>query len=78
MQIVEGKRKPARYESGCWSNAEKGYDATKRECKAVLCAFRRLRSYLYGIEFTLETDAQVLVAQLNGAAKDVPGALITR
>ena len=30
MQIVDGKRHPARYESGVWTPQEKVYDATKR------------------------------------------------
>ncbi|RCI16625.1 hypothetical protein L249_3339 [Ophiocordyceps polyrhachis-furcata BCC 54312] len=42
------------------SPAEANYDATKRECKAVLCAMRRLRLHIYGVHFFLETDARVL------------------
>uniref|UniRef100_A0A8H7K3B5 Reverse transcriptase RNase H-like domain-containing protein n=1 Tax=Bionectria ochroleuca TaxID=29856 RepID=A0A8H7K3B5_BIOOC len=78
MQVVDGERKPARFESGSWTKTERNYDQTKRECRAVLCAFRRLRNWLYGTRFTLETDAQVLVHQLNGKAEDVPGAMIIR
>lgn len=78
MQIIGGKRHPARFESGIWNNAESSYDATKRECRAVLYSIKRLKCHLYGIRFTLETDALVLVHQLNGAADDVPGALVTR
>ena len=78
MQEFEGKRHAIRYESGVWSQSEQLYDATKRECRAMLYAIRRLRSYLYGAHFILETDAQVLVHQLNGRANDVPGALIMR
>jgi hypothetical protein len=75
---AEGQRRVARYESGLWNKAERGYDATKRECRGVLKAFRRLRYWLYGVHFILETDAKVLVAQLNRAAIDLPGALVTR
>jgi len=78
MQEIDGKRHVARYESGVWNEAERIYDATKLECRAVLYAIRRLRSSLYGVHFILETDAQVLVHQLNGSANDVPGALIMR
>jgi hypothetical protein len=38
---------------------------------------KKMRSELYGVHFILETDAKVLVEQLNGAASDLPGALLT-
>ena len=74
----KGKKHPSRYESGLWNKAEAGYDATKRECRAVLKAVRKVRYWLYGIHFVLETDANVLVAQLNRSATDLPGSLVTR
>ncbi len=33
MQLVKEKKYPSRYERGIWSNAERNYDATKRECR---------------------------------------------
>ena len=39
---------------------------------------QKLRYWLYGVHFILETDANTLVAQLNRAATDLPGALVTR
>ncbi|KAK1825606.1 hypothetical protein QBC39DRAFT_404626 [Podospora conica] len=72
------KRHPCRFESGVWKGAEKTYDATKRELRGMLCALRANRRYLYGIHFTIETDALVLVHQLNGAVSEVPGALLMR
>lgn len=78
MQETDSQRKPARFESGIWSVSEVKYDATKRECRGVLKAMKRLRNYLYGIHFLLEVDAQVLVHQINGSATDVPGALVIR
>ena len=74
----KGRLRVARYESGVWSTAERRYDATKRECRGVLKALQKLRFTLYGVHFILETDANVLVAQLNRAATDLPGALVTR
>ena len=58
----KGRRRVARYDSGLWNKAERGYDATKRECRGVLKAFRKLRHWLYGVHFVLETNANVLVA----------------
>lgn len=74
----KGRKRVARYESGLWNAAERNYDATKRECRGVLKCLRKLRSWLYGVHFILETDANTLVAQLNRAATDLPGALVTR
>lgn len=78
MQVVDGKRHPIRFDSGIWTNAEKSYDATKRECRGILYAVRKLRAYITGLHFTLETDAQVLIHQLNGSLNDVPGSIIMR
>ena len=74
----DGKRHPCRFESGIWSAAEKRYDATKRELRGLLYALRRMRRYLYGVHFFVETDAQVLIHQINGSASDIPGALLLR
>jgi hypothetical protein len=78
MQEVDGKRHPCRYESGIWKEAERRYDAGKRECRGLLKALKKLRVYLYGVRFTVETDANTLVHQLNLPASDLPGAVITR
>jgi hypothetical protein len=79
MQLdKEGRRHPARYESGIWSEAEKKYDAGKRECRGLLKLLKKVRQYLYGVRFVVETDAKTLVAQLNRGSSDLPGALVTR
>lgn len=78
MQIQDRIRHPVRYKSRAWTKAKKLYNATKRECRAVLYAIRRLRFYVYSIHFILETDSNVLVQQLKGSASNVPGAYVTR
>ena len=79
MQLdKEKKRHPSRYESGLWNEAERKYDAGKRECRGLLKMLKKVRHYLYGVRFVIETDAKTLVAQLNRSASDVPGALVTR
>jgi hypothetical protein len=72
------KRHPVRYEGGVWSTSESGYDAGKRECRAMLKALKKFRHWLYGTYFYVETDANTLVAQLNRSATDLPGALVTQ
>lgn len=76
--LDSGRVRPARYESRCWNKAERNYDATKREYKGVLCILKKLKIWLIGVHFILETDANTLVAQLNGAVNDHPGAMLTR
>ena len=79
MQVgIEGHRHPVRYESGVWSTTERNWDSSKHECKALLLALKKFRSYLYGVRFVVETDAKTLIAQLQRSATDLPGALITR
>jgi RNase H-like domain found in reverse transcriptase len=72
------RRHLSRYESGLWNKAERNYDATKRKCRGVLKALRKVRYWLYRVRFVLETDANVLVAQLNRSTTNLPRALVTR
>jgi hypothetical protein len=39
---------------------------------------KKFRPWLYRIRFTVETDTNTLVAQLNRATTDLSSALITR
>ena len=71
-------RHPVRYESGIWGLSEKKYDSGKLECRALLKAIKKNRAWLYGFRFIVEIDASTLVAQLNRAVTDIPGALIVR
>ena len=55
----DGRSRPARYESGVWSDTERKYNAvnSKLECRGLMNALRKLRFWLYGRHFFLETDA---------------------
>lgn len=48
LQNHQGRRHPACYKSGVWSNSEKTYNAGKCECQAVLKAFKKFQHWLYG------------------------------
>ena len=74
----EDRRYPCRFESGIWSKGERKYDSGKLECRALLYALKKFRVWLYGAQFTVETYANTLVAQLNRSAIDLPGSLMTR
>ncbi len=41
-------------------------------------ALKKVRFWLYGIKFILETDANLLVAELNRFGTDLPGTLVTK
>lgn len=74
----DGKQHPARFESRIWSKAERKYDAVKLECRGLLHALKKMHVWLWDATFTVETDAKTLVYQLNQAASNLPGALVTR
>lgn len=74
MQLVKGKKHPSRYKSGTWFSIEKKYNTTKQKCRRILKALKKVRYWLYKIRFVLETDARVLVAQLNQLDTDLSGA----
>lgn len=54
-------RKPARFENG----AERKSDAVKPECRELLQSHKKLRFWLFGQFFLVETDAQMLIWLLN-------------
>ena len=74
--IKSRKVRPIYYKSGIWSQAERKYDATKREYRGVLKILKKLQPFLIRCHFVLETDANVLMAQLNRAATNHPRALV--
>jgi hypothetical protein len=78
MQLdTKNQQHPIRFESGVWSKSERNWDSGKHECKALLLAIKKFCAYLYNIQFTVETDAKTLIAQLQRSALELPGALIT-
>jgi hypothetical protein len=74
----DGSVRPARFEGGIWSDAERKYDALKLECKALLKSLKKLRFWLYGRFFTVLTDSQTLVWLVNQPPNDLPNAMMTR
>lgn len=78
MQLVKGKKPLSRYESGIWSNAKINHNITKWKCQGVLKVLEKVWYWLYRMRLILETNANVVVAQLNRLGTDLPGTLVTR
>jgi len=75
---TDGKRHSIRFDSTLWSESEGRQHSTKLECKALVWALKAFQPYLYGHHFTVETDAKVLIAQLNRSSSDLPGSVMNR
>ena len=71
------KLHPACYESSFWSKMKCNYDAIKQECKEMLYILKKLKIWLIRMHFVMKTNANTLVAQLNGAAYDHSSAMLT-
>jgi RNase H-like domain found in reverse transcriptase len=71
----DGTVRPARFESGICSDAEKKYDALKFECRGLLKALKKFRFWLFGRYFTVVPDLQTL---LNQPPNDLSNSMMTR
>ena len=70
------KRYVIRYESHRFNVTEKRYPQIKRELFGAYLIVKRLRRYLYGTYFVLETDAQPMIGLLN--KPDLPSDVASR
>ena len=66
LQIQEdGTRKPVCYISRSLNDAEKNYAVIEKEALATTWACERFNDYVFGLDFTVETDHKPLVPLLN-------------
>ena len=72
------KNHSSRYESDLWTMFESKYDVTKRECRELLKALKKVRFWLYEMRFTIKIDVNTLIAQLNRSVADFSETLMTR
>ena len=60
LQKQKGQAFPIVYTSRNLSASEKNYSVIEKECLAIVYAIRKFQKYLYGVQFTLETDHRPL------------------
>jgi hypothetical protein len=58
--VLSQKGHPCSFVSFTLNEAERNYSATEKECLAIVKCVRKLRPYLIGKHFIIETDHQVL------------------
>ncbi|OLY80705.1 Transposon Ty3-G Gag-Pol polyprotein [Smittium mucronatum] len=72
----KGTRHPCRYESYTFNERERKYPQVKRELLGLKVMVKKLKEYLYGINFILETDAKPLLSMVNKI--DLPNDIAAR
>ncbi|OMJ20297.1 Transposon Tf2-8 polyprotein [Smittium culicis] len=60
-----GERMTCRFESYCFKERERRYSQIKRELFAMMKTLKKMRMYLYGVKFLLETDCRPLIGLIN-------------
>ena len=61
LQEYGGVKHPLAYFSRKFSSTERAYSVIEKECLALVWGVRKFQAYLYGVEFSLETDHEPLV-----------------
>ena len=71
MHIINGQERPVVYASCTLTSAEGNYAQIEREALAIIFAVRKFHQYLYGHQFTLVTDHQLL-CRILGHDQGIP------
>jgi hypothetical protein len=61
LQECDGEMFPVSFASKKLADRERRYSTIEKECLAVVWGIRKFMAYLYGIEFTVQTDHMPLV-----------------
>ena len=72
------KNYSSRYKSGLWTIFESRYDVIKRECRELLKTLKKVRFWLYEVQFIIKINVNILIIQFNRSAVDLSETLMTR
>ena len=72
------KNHSSRYRSDLWTMFESRYDITKRECRELLKTLKKVRFWLYEVQFIIEIDVNILISQFNRSVTDLSKILMIR
>ncbi|KAL8601066.1 hypothetical protein ACOMHN_040767 [Nucella lapillus] len=70
LQEYDGQKFPVKYASRKLSKCEQGYATVETECLAVVWGVQKFQKYLYGNQFTIETDHQPLTFLQEARSKN--------
>ena len=68
---IDGTEKPIRFVSRTLTETEKKYSQIEKEALACVFGVKKLNAYLFGHDFTLQTDHKPLMTLFN-ESKEVP------
>ncbi|GFV68408.1 retrovirus-related Pol polyprotein from transposon 297 [Trichonephila clavipes] len=74
-QRIEGEEHPIVFLSKKFSKAERNYSTVERELAAIIFGLKRLKHYLDGQKFIIETDHNPLSKLLQTEDNDLPSAM---
>ena len=66
------------YKNDFWTMFELKYNITKRECCELLKTLKKVRFWLYKMQFIIEINVNILITQLNRSAVDFSEILMIR
>lgn len=75
--IINGKEHPVMFVSGTLKPSEKNYSQLHREALAIIYSVRKFHKYIYGLEFTIESDHQPL-REIFSTNKQLPSVASNR
>lgn len=75
--IIDGKDHPVMFVSSTLKPAERNYSQLHREALAIVYSVRKFHKYIYGLQFTIESDHQPL-REIFSVNKELPSVASSR
>ena len=78
INFETGKNYSSRYESALWTMFESRYNIIKREYQRLLKTLKKVRFWLYKVQFIIEIDVNTFIVQFNRFTANFSEVLIIR